>query len=242
MSYVTSSSGARPPQPPTFPRGARSLVALQRRLSWRQGRVLVAAARTVQLGARLVRRGARRRRAWGEDRAQGHRRARRHADLRRIVARVLAPRERTSRAGRKARRSARDDAGRCPELWATMLASMKLGLVMIPAMPQLGAADIADRLMRGKAKYLVALGADAGKFAGLADGIERIAVGETPQGWRSYGALLSGARASRLTARPEPTTRCSSISPRARRRARSSSSTPIRATRSDISRRCMGSA
>jgi acyl-coenzyme A synthetase/AMP-(fatty) acid ligase len=51
--------------------------------------------------------------------------------------------------------------GVCPELWATMLAAMKLGLVLIPAMPQLGAADIADRLVRGKAKYLVAHGHDA---------------------------------------------------------------------------------
>ena len=35
--------------------------------------------------------------------------------------------------------------GVVPELWATMLASMKLGLVLIPAMPTLGQADIADR-------------------------------------------------------------------------------------------------
>src|SRR5208282_6686088 len=58
-----------------------------------------------------------------------------------------------------------------PELWATMLAAMKLGLVMIPAMPQLSAADIADRLMRGKAKYLIAHGHDAAKFVGLAERI-----------------------------------------------------------------------
>ena len=57
--------------------------------------------------------------------------------------------------------------GVVPELWATMLAAMKLGLVLIPAMPTLGQADIADRLERGQAKYLVAHGADAEKFAGL---------------------------------------------------------------------------
>jgi acetyl-CoA synthetase len=73
-----------------------------------------------------------------------------------------------------------------------MLAAMKLGLVLIPAMPQLGAVDIADRLERGKAKYLVAHGHDAPKFAGLIEKIERIAVGEAPQGWRGYDALLSG--------------------------------------------------
>ena len=81
--------GRPPAAAADVPRGARSAVALERRLSWREGRVLLAAARTVQLGARLVRRGARRRRAWGQDRAQGHRRARRDADLRRIVARSL---------------------------------------------------------------------------------------------------------------------------------------------------------
>src|SRR6202042_937772 len=80
--------------------------------------------------------------------------------------------------------------GVVPELWATMLASMKLGLVLIPAMPTLGEADIADRIGRGQAQYLVAHGADADKFAGLADGVERIAVGEALSGWRSYDALL----------------------------------------------------
>src|SRR5208283_469541 len=39
--------------------------------------------------------------------------------------------------------------GATPELWVAMLASIKLGLVLIPAMPQLSAADIADRLERG---------------------------------------------------------------------------------------------
>ena len=82
--------------------------------------------------------------------------------------------------------------GVVPELWATMLAAMKLGLVLIPAMPTLGQADIADRLERGQAKYLVAHGADAEKFAGLAEGVERVAVGAAPPGWRSYDALLGG--------------------------------------------------
>ncbi len=82
--------------------------------------------------------------------------------------------------------------GVVPELWATMLAAMKLGLVLIPAMPTLGQADIADRLERGQAKYLVAHGADAEKFARLAEGVERVAVSAAPPGWRSYDALLGG--------------------------------------------------
>jgi len=81
--------------------------------------------------------------------------------------------------------------GATPELWVTMLAAMKLGLVLIPAMPQLGEADIADRIERGKAKFLVAHARDAEKFAGPNAEIERIAVGETPDGWRAFGSLLS---------------------------------------------------
>ena len=81
--------------------------------------------------------------------------------------------------------------GATPELWVTMLAAMKLGLVLIPAMPQLGEADIADRLERGKAKFLVAHGRDAEKFAGAPAEVERIAVGETPAGWRAFASLMS---------------------------------------------------
>jgi len=80
--------------------------------------------------------------------------------------------------------------GVVPELWATMLAAMKLGLVLIPAMPTLGQADIADRLERGQAKYLIAHGSDAEKFAGLGSGVERVAVGPAPPGWRRYATLL----------------------------------------------------
>ena len=80
--------------------------------------------------------------------------------------------------------------GVVPELWATMLASMKLGLVLIPAMPTLGPADIADRLERGHAKLLVAHGSDAEKFAGLGEGVVRVAVGVAPSGWRRYAMLL----------------------------------------------------
>ena len=53
--------------------------------------------------------------------------------------------------------------GNTPELWVTMLAAMKLGLVLIPAMPQLGEADIADRIERGRARFLVARRAGRGE-------------------------------------------------------------------------------
>ncbi len=84
--------------------------------------------------------------------------------------------------------------GVVPELWATMLAAMKLGLVLIPAMPTLAPVDIADRLDRGRAKFLITHGAEAEKFEGAPGTIERIAIGETPPGWRSYETLLGPER------------------------------------------------
>ena len=134
-----------------------------------------------------------------KDRAQGHRRARRDADLRR--SRALESSRLAN--GLRALGAKRGDRllmmlGVVPELWATMLASMKLGLVLIPAMPTLGQADIADRIERGQAKYLVAHGADAEKFAGLAEGVERIAVGA---GAARLAALRHAARQRSLHAR-----------------------------------------
>ena len=70
---------------------------------------------------------------------------------------------------------------------------MKLGLVVIPGVPQLAPSDIDDRLRRGRARFVVADGADAAKFEGLSDGVERIAVGRAPAGWRAYAALAAAS-------------------------------------------------
>ena len=193
MSYVTSSSPARPPQPPTF-REARDLL-LHLRDDYHGARAAFSWPRPERFNWALD---------WFDaELAGGEHGAKTALKVigEGVETRTFAELSQESSClanGLRALGARRGDRlvmmlGVVPELWATMLACMKLGLVMIPAMPQLGAADIADRLMRGKAKYLVAHGSDAGKFAGLADAIERIAVGETPQGWRSYGALLSGA-------------------------------------------------
>ncbi len=80
--------------------------------------------------------------------------------------------------------------GNVAPLWISMLAAMKLGLVVIPATPQLAGADIDDRLARGRARFVIADGVDAGKFAGRGEGAQRIAVGAAPEGWRDYAALL----------------------------------------------------
>ncbi|MGD0641029.1 MAG: AMP-binding protein [Roseiarcus sp.] len=80
--------------------------------------------------------------------------------------------------------------GNVAPLWIATLAAMKLGLVVIPATPLLAPADIDDRLARGRARFILADGADAGKFEGRGEDAERIAVGAAPKGWRDYAALL----------------------------------------------------
>jgi acetyl-CoA synthetase len=83
--------------------------------------------------------------------------------------------------------------GNVPPLWVTMLAAMKLGLVVIPATTLLTGADIADRLSRGRARFVMADGADAGKFAGQDAAATRIATGVAPEGWRDYASLLKAS-------------------------------------------------
>jgi acetyl-CoA synthetase len=50
------------------------------------------------------------------------------------------------------------------ELWETMLAIMKLGAVIMPTTTAAGPADLADRIERGGARFVVCNPADAAKF------------------------------------------------------------------------------
>lgn len=50
------------------------------------------------------------------------------------------------------------------ELWECMLAAMKLGAVIMPTASAAGRADLADRIQRGGARFVIANAADAGKF------------------------------------------------------------------------------
>src|SRR5438132_7234961 len=68
--------------------------------------------------------------------------------------------------------------GNVVPLWETMLAAMKLGVVVIPATTLLTADELRDRLERGKAKAVVAAQDQVAKFAGLgSDNLVRIVVG-----------------------------------------------------------------
>ncbi|MGY3614699.1 AMP-binding protein [Bradyrhizobium sp. USDA 10063] len=79
--------------------------------------------------------------------------------------------------------------GNVVPLWETMLAAMKLGVVVIPATTLLTSDELRDRLDRGKARAVVATQDQVGKFAGLGSGkLVRIVVGATSQqdGWLPF--------------------------------------------------------
>jgi acetyl-CoA synthetase len=79
--------------------------------------------------------------------------------------------------------------GNVVPLWETMLAAMKLGVIVIPATTLLTAEELRDRLDRGKAKVVVATQDQVAKFEGLGGaGFIKIVVAATSehQGWRKF--------------------------------------------------------
>ena len=74
-------------------------------------------------------------------------------------------------------------------LWETMLASIKLGVVVIPATTLLTPDELRDRLDRGRAKVVVATQDQVAKFAGLGGGdLTRVVVGASSKhdGWLPF--------------------------------------------------------
>ncbi len=79
--------------------------------------------------------------------------------------------------------------GNVVPLWETMLACMKLGVIVIPATTLLTPEELRDRLDRGKAKVVVAAPDQVAKFDGLGgDGFTRVVVGASQDhnGWRPF--------------------------------------------------------
>jgi acetyl-CoA synthetase len=79
--------------------------------------------------------------------------------------------------------------GNVVPLWETMLAAMKLGVVVIPATTLLTPDELGDRLDRGRARVVVATQDQVGKFAGLGgDQLVRIVVNASSkqEGWLAY--------------------------------------------------------
>ncbi|WP_020498010.1 AMP-binding protein [Sciscionella marina] len=72
------------------------------------------------------------------------------------------------------------------ELWETILATMKLGAVIIPASTLLAASDLVDRVQRGNARHVVTGAASAATFAEVPGEYTKICVGAAPNGWIDY--------------------------------------------------------
>lgn len=89
------------------------------------------------------------------------------------------------------------------ELWEAMLAVSKLGAVIMPTTGALGPADLADRISRGGAGYVIANAADAPKFADVPGDYLRIAVGDAPLGWHPYSDARDVVSAGPFTARTD---------------------------------------
>src|ERR1700761_6136576 len=79
--------------------------------------------------------------------------------------------------------------GNVVPLWETMLAAMKLGVVVIPATTLLTPDELRDRLDRGRARAVVASQDQVAKFKGLgSDNLVRIVVSATAshEGWLPF--------------------------------------------------------
>src|ERR1700759_2357860 len=79
--------------------------------------------------------------------------------------------------------------GNVVPLWETMLAAMKLGVVVIPATTLLTPDELQDRLDRGRARAVVVTQDQVAKFAKLrADRLVRIVVGAASKvdGWLPF--------------------------------------------------------
>ncbi|MFE5581570.1 AMP-binding protein [Kitasatospora sp. NPDC056531] len=72
------------------------------------------------------------------------------------------------------------------ELWESMLAVMKLGAVIMPTTSALGPVDLADRIERGGARYVIANAADTAKFDAVPGAYTRVVVGAPVPGWATF--------------------------------------------------------
>lgn len=71
-------------------------------------------------------------------------------------------------------------------LWETLLAAMKLGVVVSPATTLLTQTDIADRITRGRLRIVVADATSVQKFDGVSSDLIKVSVGGAASGWCAY--------------------------------------------------------
>ena len=80
--------------------------------------------------------------------------------------------------------------GNIAPLWEVMLAAMKLGAVVVPAATLITGDDLAERVARARARFVIIAAEDAGKLAMLPPSVPRITVGAAPPGCIAYSTLL----------------------------------------------------
>ena len=78
-------------------------------------------------------------------------------------------------------------------LWETLLAAIKLGVIVTPATTLLTPADLQDRIDRGRVRHVVTGAANVSKFADVTGTFTRIAVGDAGRSpatseWHRYDA------------------------------------------------------
>jgi len=83
--------------------------------------------------------------------------------------------------------------GNVPPLWEVILATMKLGAVIIPASTLLQPADLVDRVSRGQVRHVITDLAGAPKFGSVPGDWTRIVVGGDAEGWHSYSSAFAGS-------------------------------------------------
>ena len=85
--------------------------------------------------------------------------------------------------------------GNIAPLWEVILASIKLGAVIIPASTLLGPEDLKDRIARGDVRHVVTEDAITPKFEGLGGTWTRVVVGAATPGWHHYDDAASAPTA-----------------------------------------------
>ncbi len=73
-------------------------------------------------------------------------------------------------------------------LWETLLAAMKLGVIVTPATTLLTASDIQHRVDRGRVRHVIASSALATKFAAVTGSFTKMSVGGDVPGWHRFEA------------------------------------------------------
>ncbi len=92
--------------------------------------------------------------------------------------------------------------GNIAPLWEVILASMKIGAVIIPTTTLLGPADLADRIPRGQVRHVITESVHVPKFREVPGDWTRIAVGPTSEGTETATGAAGSPTASPPAAGP----------------------------------------